>query len=151
MLKDFRDFVLRGNVVALAIAVVVGVAFGAVITSFVEDIITPLIAAIGGQPDFSDLTFTINGSVFRYGQFINAVISFLIIAAVVFFLVIRPMNRLMERFEEPDAPPEYDTATASGPAALAEELTRRGADGWSVVSVTESADGSGLTAVLLKE
>ena len=81
MLKGFRDFILRGNVVDLAVAVVIGAAFGAVITAFVADIITPLIAAIFGQPDFSQLTFTINGSKFMYGAFINAVISFLLIAA----------------------------------------------------------------------
>lgn len=97
MLSDFKQFLLRGNLVALAVAVVIGVAFGAVVTSLVEDLITPLIAAIGGQPDFSDLTFEINNSTFRYGLFINAVISFLIIAAVVFFLVIRPVNALVER------------------------------------------------------
>src|SRR5918999_5879789 len=83
MVKEFRDFILRGNVIDLAVAVVIGVAFGAVVTSLVEDIITPIIAAIGGQPDFSALDFTINDSVFRYGEFINAVIAFLIIAFVI--------------------------------------------------------------------
>jgi large conductance mechanosensitive channel len=97
MLKEFRDFVLRGNVVELAVAVVIGAAFGALVTSFVASFITPLIAAIGGKPDFSDLAFTINGSRFTYGAFFNALLSFLIIAAVVFFFVVRPLNRLMAR------------------------------------------------------
>ena len=97
MLKEFRDFVLRGNVVELAVAVVIGAAFGALVTSFVASFITPLIAAIGGKPDFSDLAFTINGSRFTYGAFFNALLSFLIIAAVVFFFVVRPLNRLIAR------------------------------------------------------
>ncbi|HEX4777906.1 MAG TPA: large conductance mechanosensitive channel protein MscL [Acidimicrobiia bacterium] len=96
MLKDFREFVLRGNVVDLAIAVVIGAAFGAVVTALVSDLLTPLIA-IPGQADFSSLTFTIHGSVFRYGHFINTVISFLVIAAAVFFLVVKPLNALMRR------------------------------------------------------
>ena len=103
MLKDFRDFVLRGNVVELAIAVVVGAAFGALVSAFVASFITPLIAAIGGKPDFSDLAFTVNGSRFTYGQFFNALLSFLIIAAVVFFFVVRPLNALMARLK-PEPP-----------------------------------------------
>ena len=99
MLKEFRDFVLRGNVVELAVAVVIGAAFGAVVTAFVASFITPLIAAIGGKPDFSDLAFTINGSRFTYGSFFNALLSFLIIAAVVFFFVVRPLNKLMARMK----------------------------------------------------
>ncbi len=97
MLKEFRDFVLRGNVVDLAVAVVIGAAFGAVVTALVKDLITPLIAAIGGEPDFSALSFTINESKFLYGDFINVVLSFLIIAAVIFFLVVRPLNTVMKR------------------------------------------------------
>lgn len=97
MLKDFKQFILRGNTVELAVAVVIGAAFGAIVTALVKDLITPLIAAIGGQPDFSGLSFTINNSKFLYGDFINAVIAFLIIAAVVFFLIIKPINTLMER------------------------------------------------------
>ena len=97
MLKEFRDFVLRGNVVDLAIAVVIGAAFGAVVTSFVASFITPLIAAIGGKSDFSALAFTINGSKFTYGVFFNALISFLIVAAVIFFFVVRPLNALFAR------------------------------------------------------
>jgi len=109
VIGEFREFVLRGNVVDLAVAVVIGAAFGAVVTSLVENIITPLIAAIGGQPDFSDLAFTINGSRFGYGAFINAVVSFLIIAAAVFFLVVKPLNALLARRKrdheaEPEAP-----------------------------------------------
>jgi large conductance mechanosensitive channel len=99
MLKEFRDFVLRGNVVELAIAVVIGAAFGALVTSFVASFITPLIAAIGGTPDFSSLAFTINGSRFTYGSFFNALLSFLIIAAVIFFFVVRPLNTLMSRLK----------------------------------------------------
>ncbi|MFA5004226.1 MAG: large conductance mechanosensitive channel protein MscL [Candidatus Saccharimonadales bacterium] len=95
MLKDFKKFILRGNVVDLAVAVVIGAAFGAIVTSLVKDLVTPLIAAIGGQPDFSKLTFTLNGSHFLYGDFINAIISFLIIASVVFFFVVHPLNKLM--------------------------------------------------------
>jgi large conductance mechanosensitive channel len=92
MLREFRSFILRGNLVALAVAVVVGTAFGAVVTAFVSDLITPLIAAVGGQPDPGDLDFTINGSRFAYGDFLNVALSFLLIAAVVFFLVVKPVN-----------------------------------------------------------
>jgi large conductance mechanosensitive channel len=111
MLKDFREFILRGNVVDLAVAVVVGAAFGAVVTALVADLITPIVAAIFGKPDFSDLTFTINGSQFKYGHFLNAVISFLTIAAAVFFLVVQPVNALLARRKAkeeppPEAPPE---------------------------------------------
>ncbi len=97
LVEEFRTFILRGNVIDLAVAVVIGAAFGAIVTSLVENIITPVIGAIGGQPDFSGLTFTINNSVFRYGAFINALISFLIIAAVIFFLVVKPMNMMLAR------------------------------------------------------
>jgi large conductance mechanosensitive channel len=106
MVRQFRDFLLRGNVVDLAVAVVVGAAFGAVVAALVADIITPLIAAIFGKPNFGNLAFTINGSRFAYGDFINAVISFVIIAAAVFFLVVKPVGALMERRKaglEPEA------------------------------------------------
>ena len=96
-MKGFRDFILRGNLVELAVAVVMGVALGAVVSALVADLITPLIAAIGGEPDFSRLSFTINGSQFRYGHFLNALLTFLIIAAVVYFLVIKPMAALLAR------------------------------------------------------
>ena len=110
MLKEFRDFIMRGNVVELAVAVVMGAAFGAVITAFTAAFVTPLIAMIGGKADFSDLTFTISGTEFPYGQFLNALISFLIIAAVVFFFVVRPMNALMQRLKRSDEEPEAPTA-----------------------------------------
>jgi large conductance mechanosensitive channel len=97
MLSDFKKFVLRGNVVDLAVAVVVGVAFTAMITAFVADIITPLIAAIFGQPSFSNLSFKLNNSTFKYGSFLNAVISFVIVATVVFFAVVVPLTALMRR------------------------------------------------------
>jgi large conductance mechanosensitive channel len=97
VLNDFKQFLLRGNLVELAVAFVLGAAFAALVTSLVEDIITPLIAAIGGQPDFSDLTFEINDSVFRYGEFVNALISFAVIATAAFFLVVIVVNALMER------------------------------------------------------
>jgi large conductance mechanosensitive channel len=106
MLREFKQFLLRGNMVDLAVAIVLGVAFGAVITALVEDFITPLIAAIGGQSDFASLDFTVNGSTFRYGHFINQLISFVIIAAVVFFFVVRPINWLIARSRrEPPADP----------------------------------------------
>ncbi len=102
-MKDFKQFLGRGNLIDLAIAVVLGVAFAAVVTSLVEDLITPLIAALFGEPDFSALSFELNGSVFRYGDFLNALFSFVVIAAVIFFFVIRPVNALMDRMRaEPD-------------------------------------------------
>ncbi|MCU1657997.1 MAG: large conductance mechanosensitive channel protein [Pseudonocardiales bacterium] len=97
MIKGFKEFIMRGNVVDLAVAVVIGAAFGAVVTAFVADIITPIIAAIGGKPDFAGLTFTVNKSTFRYGHFINQIVSFLIIAAVIYFVVVLPLNKLAER------------------------------------------------------
>jgi large conductance mechanosensitive channel len=102
MLKGFRDFISRGNVVDLAVAVVIGAAFSAIVTSLVRDLITPIIAAVGGQPDFSDLFFTINGSRFMYGSFVNAVISFVIIAAAIYFLVVVPLGKVLRRPDEPD-------------------------------------------------
>jgi large conductance mechanosensitive channel len=117
MLKDFRQFLLRGNLVDLAIAVVVGAAFGAVVTALVKDLVTPLIAAVGGQPDFSDLDFTINGSRFAYGDFLNTLISFVVIAAVVFFLVIRPMNLLLDRMR---TEPPVEEHTRECPACLSQ-------------------------------
>jgi large conductance mechanosensitive channel len=105
VLQDFRQFITRGNLVDLAVAVVLAVAFSAVVSSLVEDLVTPLIAALFGEPDFSGLTFTVNGSEFRYGEFINALLSFVIIAAVVFFFVVKPMNALLERLRtEPSEP-----------------------------------------------
>ena len=104
--NDFKAFLLRGNVVDLAIAVVIGTAFGAVVTALVEDLVTPLIAAAGGEPDFSALDFTVNDSTFRYGDFINKIITFVTIAAAVFFFVVTPVNALMARArKEPPADP----------------------------------------------
>jgi large conductance mechanosensitive channel len=117
MLKEFREFILRGNLVDLAVAVALGTAFGAVVTSFVKNLVTPLIAAIGGQPDFSQLTFTINGSKFFYGDFINALIAFVIIAAVVFFFVIKPVNALMARFQPA---PAVDVKTRPCPECVSD-------------------------------
>jgi large conductance mechanosensitive channel len=97
--KGFRTFLLRGNLVDLAVAVVIGVAFTAVVTALVNDIITPLIAAIGGQPDFSKLTFHLHHSTFSYGLFLNALISFVVIAAVVYFLVVTPVSKLLAMFD----------------------------------------------------
>ena len=94
---EFQAFILRGNVLDLAVAVVIGAAFGAIVTSLVENMSTPIIAAIGGQPDFSTLTSTLNNSEVRYGAFLNSVIPFLIIAIIIYFLIIKPMNALMAR------------------------------------------------------
>jgi large conductance mechanosensitive channel len=106
MLADFKAFLLRGNVVDLAVGVVIGIAFGAVVTSLVADLITPLIAAIFGSHDFSNLTFSVNGSVFRYGSFVNAVLAFVLVATAVFFFVVLPINRLIQRARrEPTADP----------------------------------------------
>jgi large conductance mechanosensitive channel len=104
MLKGLRDFLFRGNVIDLAIAVVIGVAFGAVVTAFVKDLLTPLIAALVGQPDFSSLTLSIHNSVFRYGDFINAIISFALIGTAVYFFVVVPVKAVMDRTQKPAAP-----------------------------------------------
>ena len=109
ILNEFKAFIMRGNVIDLAIAVVIGAAFGAVVAAFVADIITPLIAAIGGQPNFADIYFTIHNSKFLIGNFINVVISFLVIAAVIFFLVIKPLNVLAARRQRGEAPPDPTT------------------------------------------
>jgi large conductance mechanosensitive channel len=117
MLTEFKQFILRGNVIDLAVAVVIGAAFGAIVTSLVENIITPIIGAIGGQPDFSGLTFTINNSEIRYGAFLNALLSFLIIAAVIFFAVIKPVNAIMTRMRTEPTP---DPLTGKCPFCLSE-------------------------------
>jgi large conductance mechanosensitive channel len=110
VIKEFREFILRGNVVDLAIAVVLGAAFGAVVAALVADIITPLVAAVFGQPDFGGLSFTINGSKFAYGHFINTVITFLTVAAAIFFLVVKPMNAFLARRKAKEEPaPESPT------------------------------------------
>jgi len=97
MLKEFKQFLLRGNVVDLAVGVVVGASFGTIINALVKDLITPLIAAIAKVPDFSALSFTINGSNFTYGNFINALISFLLVSGTIFFFIIKPMNLLVSK------------------------------------------------------
>ena len=107
-MKGFREFLARGNLVDLAVAVVIGTAFTAVVAALVADLITPLIAAIFGKPDFNSLTFTINHSTFRYGAFFNALISFLIIAAVVYFLIVTPMAALLARMSRNKAATERD-------------------------------------------
>ena len=111
-MKGFKAFLLRGNVVDLAVGVVIGVAFGTVIAAFVKDLVTPLIAAFGGQPDFSSLTFTINHSKFSYGDFINAVLAFVIVAAVIYFFVVMPFTAMVERsHKEPPADPTTKKCT----------------------------------------
>jgi large conductance mechanosensitive channel len=116
--QEFKEFVLRGNVIDLAIAVVIGAAFGSVVTAVVEGLITPLIAAIGGQPDFGALSFTINKSEFLYGDVLNKIISFLIVAAVIFFLIVKPMNMLIERAKR--NPDPVDPTTKKCPHCLSE-------------------------------
>jgi large conductance mechanosensitive channel len=106
MLKGFKEFILKGNVVDMAVGIVIGVAFGGVVTALVKDLISPLIAVIGGTPDFSSLYFTINHSKFMVGDFINALLSFLINAAVIYFFVVLPINRLtaLSKKEKPADP-----------------------------------------------
>jgi large conductance mechanosensitive channel len=106
--KGFKTFLLRGNVVDLAVGVVIGVAFGTVITAFVKDLVTPLIAAIGGQPDFSQMSFTINHSQFLYGDFINAILAFVIVAAVIYFFVVMPYTAMVSRARK-EPPPDPTT------------------------------------------
>lgn len=118
MLKEFKEFVLRGNVVDLAVAVVIGAAFSSIVNSLVKDLVTPLIAAIGGQPDFSSLSFTINNSKFMYGDFINAIVSFLLIASVIFFFVVKPINTLLARAKRKKT--TDDPTTKKCPACLSE-------------------------------
>jgi len=117
-MKGFKQFILRGNVLDLAVAVVIGAAFGAVVTALVKDLITPLIAALAGKPDFSAIVFTVNGSKFLIGDFINALISFLLIAAAVYFFVVLPVNTLMARIRRGEAPP--DPTTKKCPECLSE-------------------------------
>jgi large conductance mechanosensitive channel len=116
-MKDFKEFLLRGNLVDVAVGIVIGVAFAALVTALVSDLITPLIAAIVGNPDFSGLSFTIHKSHFLYGAFINALISFLVIAAVVFFLVVKPVNALLARRK---TEPPVDELTRQCPECLSE-------------------------------
>jgi large conductance mechanosensitive channel len=111
--KGFRGFITRGNMIELAIAVVIGTAFTAVVTAVVADLITPLIAAIGGQPNFASLTFTIHHSTFKYGAFFNALITFLIVAAVVYYLIVAPMVKITARFAR-----EVEVTTRDCPECL---------------------------------
>jgi large conductance mechanosensitive channel len=123
MIKGFKEFILRGNVVDLAVAVVIGAAFGAVVTALVADIFTPLIGAIVGQNDFSTLTFTINKSEFKYGDFINKLISFVLIAAAIYFFVIIPikkMTELRERRRVAGEDPDEATPISDEVAVLSE-------------------------------
>jgi large conductance mechanosensitive channel len=117
ILKEFRAFILRGNLVDLAVAVVIGTAFTAVITALVRDLITPLVAAIFGEPLFDTLSFSINGSRFAYGDFLNAALTFLIVAAVVFFLVVKPVNLLLARMR---TEPDVDSHTRGCPECLSQ-------------------------------
>jgi large conductance mechanosensitive channel len=116
-MSGFQKFLLRGNVVDLAVAVIIGAAFGAVVTAFVKDIITPIIGAFGGLPDFSAWFFTINGSKFLIGDFINSLISFVVIAFVVYYFVVVPVQRLMDRFK-PEELPAAPAATRECPECL---------------------------------
>jgi len=116
-MRGFKTFLLRGNVVDLAVGVVIGIAFAAVITAFVKDLVTPLIAAIGGQPDFASLYFTVNKSKFLYGDFINAILAFLIVAAVIYFLVVAPYTAFVARSRK-EAP--EDPSTKKCPECLSE-------------------------------
>jgi len=117
IVKEFKQFLLRGNVIDLAVAVVIGTAFGAVVSALVADFITPLIAAIVGENDFSQMSFTLNNSVFSYGHFINALVAFIMIAAVVFFLVVKPINALIARSRKQ---PPADPTTRKCPECLSE-------------------------------
>jgi large conductance mechanosensitive channel len=118
MLRGFKEFVLRGNVLDLAVAVVIGGAFGAVVNAMVKDLITPLIGAIVGQPDFSSLVVTVNGAQFLIGDFLNALVSFLLVAAAVYFFVVTPVNSLNARRNRGEAPP--DPTTKKCPECLSE-------------------------------
>ena len=109
MARGFREFLLRGNVLDLAVAVVMGAAFGAVVTALVKDLITPLIAAIIGKPDFSAIIFTVNDSKFLIGDFVNAIVSFILIGAAVYFFVVLPMNHLLARMRRGEAAPDPTT------------------------------------------
>ena len=118
MLSGFKQFILRGNVVDMAVGVVVGAAFAGVVGAFTKDLLTPLIAAIVGQPDFSSIHFTVNGSVFALGDFINALISCLLVAAAVYFFVVTPVNMLVARMRKAPAP--ADPTTKKCPECLSE-------------------------------
>jgi len=117
-MNGFKQFLLRGNVLDLAVAVVIGAAFGAVVTALVKDLLTPIIGAIVGKPDFSAMTLTVNGSPLLIGDFLNAVIAFLMMAAAVYFFVVLPVNALTARLRRGEAPP--DPTTKKCPECLSE-------------------------------
>jgi large conductance mechanosensitive channel len=118
MLSGFKQFILRGNVIDMAVGVVIGAAFGGVVTALTKDLLTPLIAAVVGKPDFSAVSFTINGTVFPVGDFINAGVSFILIAAAVYFFVVTPVNALISRMRKAPAP--ADPTTKKCPECLSE-------------------------------
>src|SRR5271154_6890701 len=118
MLDGFKKFILRGNVVDMAVGVVIGAAFGGVVTALTKDLLTPLIAALVGKPDFSAVSFAINGTLFPVGDFINACVSFLLVAAAIYFFVVTPVNALVARMNRGDAPP--DPSTKKCPECLSE-------------------------------
>src|SRR5258708_25947475 len=109
MLSGFKQFILRGNVVDLAVGVVIGAAFGSVVTAFTKDLLTPLIAALGGKPDFSAINFTIGSTPFPFGDSINAAVSFLLVAAAVYFFVATPFNMLITRLRKDSVPSDRPT------------------------------------------
>ena len=150
MVKEFRNFLMRGNIVDLAVAVVIGVAFGAVITSLTDDILMPIIGIFGGSPDFSANTVMINGSEFRWGTFVTAVVSFVIVAAAIFFLVVQPMNALLERVKRGEVPAAEEVLppTWEYRRAAEGELNQLGAEGWELVGV--SAGGFHLKRPLMR-
>ena len=133
---EFKQFLLRGNVVDLAVAFVIGAAFAAVVQAAVADLLTPLVAAIFGQPDFSALTFRINGSTFRYGHFLNVLIAFITVALVVFFFVVRPINRLMELSNRRESP---DPSTRKCPECVSEIPAKASRCAFCTAQVTPTA------------
>lgn len=139
MLKGFKQFVLRGNVVDMAVGVVIGAAFATVVSAFVKDLLTPFIAAIVGKPDFSAFYFEINGSRFAYGDLVNAVISFLLVAAAVYFFVVTPVNALIQRYHKE---PPADPTTKKCPECLSEIPigAKRCAHCTTPISATAAAD-----------
>ena len=118
MLSGFKQFILRGNVIDMAVGVVIGAAFAAVVSAFTKDLLTPLIAALAGKPDFSAIKFTVNGSLFAIGDFINTVVAFLLVAAAVYFFVVTPVNALVSRMRKAPAP--ADPTTKKCPECLSE-------------------------------
>jgi large conductance mechanosensitive channel len=109
MLNEFKQFLMRGNVVDMAVGIVIGAAFGGVVTALVENLVTPLISAVAKLPDFSSLSVTLNGSELMYGNFINAFLSFVLVAAAIFFFVVKPMNAVAEKMKKEEAPADPTT------------------------------------------